>query len=73
VSAFAARNEGVGGGPWGGGITEPQGRRGGWLTYTNSSPSICPQRAAHPLILGGTLDLPSGGVSKMSERVSSSR
>jgi hypothetical protein len=21
--------------------TEPQGSRGGWLTYTNSSPSIC--------------------------------
>jgi hypothetical protein len=26
--------------PWGV-STEPQGSRGGWLTYTNSSPSIC--------------------------------
>jgi hypothetical protein len=42
-SAFAATNEGVGGRALnrGGVSTEPQGGRGGWLTYTNSSPSIC--------------------------------
>jgi hypothetical protein len=41
VSAFAAtpqlRRADAGGGV----STEPQGNRGGWLTYTNSSPPIC--------------------------------